>query len=103
MRTETHLIPAFANAKPRRLMVVVPGAGQTTASWKPLLDRLEKDLPETEWLLYDHHRTYWSSRSINSLAVDLAARINERYENFKSTNHRPYEGITLIGHSLARF
>lgn len=96
IQTESRLLAANTpGGAHRRLFVLVPEAGHTCTEWKPLLDRLRMDLPYSEWLLYDHHRRISSSRTISSAGADLAAAINEIYEN-----HKPYDAVTLIGHGL---
>ncbi len=78
----------------KRLFVVVPGLQRRLAVWKPLLARLEADVPDALWLVHDHRASPFSRRSIHAYGLDLAAVINERV-----TLERP-DHITLMGHSF---
>ena len=80
-----------------RLVVVVPALGQKARQWSPLIQRLkmEPELAQSDWLLWDHRCGYFSFKSALERARELAARIEETW-----TRAGGYDEVILIGHSL---
>jgi len=82
----------------RRLVVIAPGIRGGTSRWHPLLTRLraEPSLSEdTEWLTWDHHRSYLSRVRAHRIAVSLAAEIHAAWVKAGG-----FEEIILVGHSF---
>jgi len=81
-----------------RLVVLVPGAGQTTAVFEPLLERLrsEPEWPaDTNILRSEHHATFMSRRRADDLVDDLADDIYTEWET-----RGPYDDVILMGFSM---
>ena len=81
----------------RKLVVVVPGMGQKTASWEPLIEELEKtgNVENAHWLRFDHGIGVLSRRPALQVAQELAARIKGCWEA-----EGEFSEVVLVGHSV---
>ena len=68
-----------------RLVVVVPAIGKKTRQWSPLIQRLkmEPELAQSDWRLWDYRCGYFSFKSAMERARELAARIEETWNTMQ--------------------
>jgi pimeloyl-ACP methyl ester carboxylesterase len=82
-----------------RLVVVVPSISDSFIHWTELVDRLKAlpgyAEPDCQWALMRHGGSWTSRDSIETLAINIAARIDQRW-----AADGGYDDIVLVGHSL---
>lgn len=93
--------PGTDNSEPkkRKLVVIVPGITQTTATWESLISRLKKEpgfgSDEADWLPFNHGIHLYSLGHLSKVAQKLRDAIHMQY-----VKARGYDEIILAGHSL---
>jgi pimeloyl-ACP methyl ester carboxylesterase len=90
----------MAMAKPKRLVVIVPGLWGDPRKWEGLLSRLKKEPylladVQARWEFWPHRVTPFSFGPARSVARRLAAFINETFES-----NGPFEEVILVAHSM---
>lgn len=84
---------------PRRLVVLVPGFRGRLSTWQPLVERVRSEPSfsdkETQWLPYEHRVHIATTRSLDSIARDLSARIAGEWLAAGG-----FDEVMLIGHSM---
>ena len=93
------MTPATGVPVRARLVVVAPGLGRTCAQWEPLISRLKREPGyldnQADWLLFDHSLNALSFGHLDDVALDLRARIDEKW-----IASGGYNEIVLAGHSI---
>lgn len=81
----------------RTLVVLVPGLGQKTIAWGPLIDALEEEgtLGNAHWLRFDHHAGPMSFTPALQIVRELAASIKGCWEA-----EGGFSEVVLVGHSI---
>jgi pimeloyl-ACP methyl ester carboxylesterase len=83
----------------KKLVVIVPGLGLTCDMWKPLVSRLSCEPGyldgQTDWLFFDHHIHSFTLGHLKNAALDLQARINQKW-----IAENAYRDIVMAGHSM---
>jgi hypothetical protein len=80
----------------KRLIVLSPGMSGYDG-WEPLIQRLsaEPDLQGAEWCRWDHGRKWYSGGTLDQLAHELRAFIDQQW-----MKGGPYDDVILVGHSM---
>src|SRR6184192_689240 len=83
----------------RLLVVLVPGMYQDSSSWRSLIERLQRDIPElaparADWVPFDRPLKTMSRLQMRALGSDLEAHIDAKWHQNGSTK------VILIGHSV---
>lgn len=91
----------------KRLIVLTTGTNGSRHKWSPILERLHREdlLRNSDWLIFNHCG-FWDfqafkkflTKSIEELALELKAKIEEKYLAALNSDE-PYDDIICIGHS----
>ena len=86
-------------AKPRRLVVLVPGMRRRLELWRPLKGRLAQEAGyregEAVWLEFGERTHYLSTGTLGTFAARLRARVDAAW-----AKHGGFEDVVVVGHSM---